>query len=246
MRIPRVYSPQPIEVNTSLLLDAQASHHILRVLRLKVGAKITLFNGEGGEYSACITSTQGKIASVNIDEYRNVDRETPLDLHLVQGICRGEKMDFAIQKSVELGVSRITPALTMYGNIKLTAERAQKRQHHWQQIANSACEQCGRTRTVAIDLPMPLSALFDRYSSKSENVLKLVLDPHGQSLNEIEDKKKGHIVFVIGPEGGLSEEELQFAKTHGFFAVRLGARILRSETAPLAALAAINLMWGDF
>ena len=153
MRITRIYQPEPLAIGQAFALNPNASSHIVRVLRLRPGALITLFNGEGGEYSAALTAIEKHQAIVKIKEFFAIERESPLKIHLGQGISRGEKMDFTLQKAVELGVTKITPLFTEHGNVKLTDDRLEKRLNHWRSIVISACEQCGRNRIPEILMP---------------------------------------------------------------------------------------------
>jgi len=246
MRVPRLYYPSTLSLGEPLTLNKDASHYICRVLRLKEGAQIVLFSGEGGEYSATIQDLQKTSTSVIINEFSNPQTDNQLPIHLIQGISRGERMQYVIQKAVELGASSLQPVFTEYCEVKLDKSRAEKRQEHWQSLANSACEQCGRTRLMHIHPPQKLNTWFSANSDHPAQHLRLTLDPYTQTqLSDIQTQPQT-VSLLIGPEGGLSNTEVQHAKDHGFIGLKLGPRILRTETATAAALSVVNLTWGDF
>lgn len=241
LSVPRIYLPVPLHSGAEVMLDARASQHVLRALRLKPGVPLILFNGEGGEYAATLHAASGAIAKALVGDFIARDAESPLTVNLAQAISRGERMDYAIQKAVELGVSHIQPLTTEFCVVKIQQERVDKRLAHWQGIIISACEQSGRTRVPAISAPAP----YARWLAECASNVKLVLDPYTtQGLSAL-PQPTGDITLLIGPEGGLSDAELAQAHHVGFISVRLGARMLRTETAPVAALAAIQTLWGD-
>jgi 16S rRNA (uracil1498-N3)-methyltransferase len=240
MRIPRIYTSQTIIPHTDVTLDAQAANHVSSVLRMQTGEHIFLFNGEDGFFESTITHVAKKQVTVHIRDHRASENESPLRVHIGQGLSRGERMDYAIQKSTEMGVFEITPLFTTRSEVKLDTERSTKRQQHWQQIAISACEQCGRDMIPTINTP---SALTD-FITHIKADLKLVL--HHESSSQLRDlPKPTSIALLIGPEGGLTEEEIAQAIQHGFIATKLGPRVLRTETAPVTALSVLNTLWGD-
>lgn len=246
MRISRLYTSQILQLNSELSLDAEASHYLLRVLRLPPGQALILFNGDGKEYDAELESTQQagnkqKIARVRINQAREVHSESPLHTVLGLGMSRGERMDYAIQKSTELGVQVIVPLLTEHCEVKLTPDRAAKRVVHWQQIAISACEQCGRVKPPLIAEPQNLSS----WLANPPPGLRLLLD-HRQEDALPEAPPQDGVVLLIGPEGGFSENEIKQARQAGFSAVALGPRVLRTETAPVVALSVLQYRWGDY
>ncbi|MEO5573369.1 MAG: 16S rRNA (uracil(1498)-N(3))-methyltransferase [Gammaproteobacteria bacterium] len=242
MSIPRIYLPVALQTTASVPLAKQAAQHITRVLRMKPGAALIVFNGQGGEYAATLESEQRGMATIKIGDSIARDAESKLSVQLAQGISRGERMDYAIQKAVELGVAQIVPLFTEFCVVNMKEERAEKRLAHWQGIAISACEQCGRTRVPEILAPRPLH----EWLAQTQANLKLVFDPYStQHLSQLEPPT-GDISMLIGPEGGLSDAETQAAIKSGFTAVQLGPRMLRTETAPVAALAAVQTLWGDF
>lgn len=242
MRISRIYCDQPIKKNQDLILNGDASHYVVNVLRLKKGAELTIFNGTGGEYSAELAVASKRKAVVRIKKFSRKDIESPIKIHLLQGISRGDKMDYTIQKAVELGVHKITPVFTEFCNVKLKPEKLSKKQQHWQQIVISACEQCGRNYIPEVVAPMNLLQALVSVKSGQKLILSL-LARAGLSVIE---QKKGNVTILIGPEGGFSNTEVQLAQTHKFTPILLGPRTLRTETAALAAISAVQTMWGDF
>jgi len=238
----RVYQSYPLQVNSTVQLDEQASHHLSRVLRMTVGDEIILFNGEGGEYSAVIREINKRNIQVEITAFSPREAESPINITLAQGLARGEKMDFIIQKAVELGVTRVVPLITERCNVKLAGDREEKRVQHWQSVAVSACEQSGRNVIPVVEAPVNLRDWLPH--AKADKCF--VLSPHvADKLPEEKLKLNANIVLLIGPEGGLSEAEIKAALAHGFLPLNLGPRILRTETAPLAAVAMLQTRYGD-
>jgi len=224
-------------------LQAEASHHAVRVLRLAVGDPVALFDGRGGEFEARITRIDRGEVSVKTGVHRPVERESGLDIRLVQGLSSGDRMDITLQKAVELGVTTIQPVSTERSIVKLKEERAQRRMEHWQSLVVSACEQCGRNRVPEVlpllDFPSWLAQLT------MADEMRLMLSPSA-SMHLKELPAPVRLMLLIGPEGGLSPVEMQLAQSRGFQPIRLGPRILRTETAALAALSAVQILWGDF
>jgi 16S rRNA (uracil1498-N3)-methyltransferase len=243
MHIPRIYYSGELILNIPIELDATASHHLVTVLRLQQGDTVCLFNGLGGEFIGKLGEFSKRRAQIILHEFVAVCNESPLAIHLLQGISRGEKMDFTLQKAVELGVSEITPVFTEYCNVHLAAERLEKRWQHWQTIVIQACEQSGRQKIPHISRPLTLSAGL----SLCQTELRLVLTPQAsQHLYQLPNNNKPQsIAILVGPEGGLSPAELQLAQHNSFQTLRLGPRILRTETAALVALSCIQAQWGD-
>lgn len=244
MTAPRIYSPSPLQSGATITLDQQAAQHVLRVLRLQPGNALVLFNGmpvnnRYGEHQATLLDAKG---AVRIGEFVPRATESPLTITLAQGISRGERMDYAVQKAAELGVTHIVPLLTGFCVVKVQEERKEKRRAHWQGIAVSACEQSGRVRVPDIAPPQTLGAWLPTVKA----AVKLVLDPLATLTLPQLPKPQGGITVLAGPEGGLSDTELAQAKQAGFTPVRLGPRILRTETVPAAALAALQTLWGDW
>jgi 16S rRNA (uracil1498-N3)-methyltransferase len=245
MRIPRLYLPAALSVGESVKLTETAFRHAVQALRLKPGARLTLFNGEGGEFSAKLENIEKRRASARIETFTEREVESRLHITLVQAISKGERMDYTLQKAVELGVNRIVPVLSEYSVVNLPDERLQKRREHWQAVVISACEQSGRNRIPAVAGSLALSNwLVDDCGGEC---LKLLLNPVAKrSLNSLSGSAPERVTLLIGPEGGLSPDEIALAERAGFTGVALGPRILRTETAGVAALAALQILWGDF
>ena len=242
MRIPRFYTEQSVVLRQTVLLEPAPSHHLLKVLRLQPGDPVVLFNGDGKEYQAVLESTQGKQACLAVGSVSEPLRESRLHISLGQGISRGERMDLVMQKAVELGVNEITPLWTRRSQVQLSGQRLDKRLSHWRGITQAACEQSGRVHIPACH---PARSLADWLGNTGGEGRGIVLDPEAvTTLHDIEPLTR--VQVLIGPEGGLEQEEVESAAAAGFQRVRLGPRILRTETATLAALAALQTLWGDF
>lgn len=239
MSLPRFYVDAELALGTVHLPEA-TSHYLSRVLRLAVGAQIQLFDGSGDEYLSEITAISKKVVSVELTEQVAGLPDSSLAIHLGQGLSRGERMDWAIQKATELGVTEITPLFTERCEVRLNDERAEKRLAHWRQIAISACEQCGRSTIPVIHPPQAIAEWMQTVQAD----LKLVLHPVAQPLTAHQPPKS--LAFLIGPEGGLTEAEVAQAAGAGFLPARLGPRVLRTETAPVVALSVAQQLWGDF
>lgn len=238
MRLSRFFIDAPLSLGQHDLPEAQA-HYIGRVLRHAVGDAVQLFDGSGQEYLGELIEVGKKSVRVELHESFAGLSESPLRIHLGQGLSRGERMDWAIQKATELGAGEITPIISARCEVRLKDERADKRMAHWRQVAISACEQCGRSVLPVIHAPLEL----DTWLQQIDADLKLVLHP-------IAEPWVGHtpprsLAFLIGPEGGLSDAEVDQAKGAGFHAARLGPRVLRTETAPVVALSVAQQLWGD-
>jgi len=226
-----------------LVLEGDRARYLGRVLRLAVGDDIAVFNGDGGEWSARIDAMTKSTVTLSVGEQAEPGTESALKIHLVQGISRGERMDFVVQKATELGVKRITPVLTEYGVVKLDAARAEKRRNHWQSVATSACEQSGRTRLPLVDSPV---ALRDWFGNKPTEVdAELILAPGATTSLAGIAAPQTKVCVLIGPEGGFSHTEYEDASVAGFTAVSLGPRVLRTETAAVATLSVMQSLWGD-
>ncbi|HNR92715.1 MAG TPA: 16S rRNA (uracil(1498)-N(3))-methyltransferase [Dokdonella sp.] len=243
MRIPRICVFDPLTTGMELALPEQAGEHLARVLRLERGHPLVLFNGDGREYRAEIAQLAKRAVTARVlGENAVVDRESPLALTLVQGIARGEKMDLILQKATELGVARIVPVITDRTEVKLDAERTGRRLAHWQAVIAGACEQCGRSILPMLDPPQRLVHWAGELGNAGG--LRLALDPDGEatprSLASFDAA-----MLVVGPEGGLSDNDMTVLDEAGFTGLRLGPRILRTETAGLAAIAALQALYGD-
>lgn len=242
MRTIRVFTEQPLSPGREVELEPGPARHLVRVLRQHRGQRLALFNGDGFEYFATITATgPGDRCSVAVEAQRGVQVESPLHITLVQAVVRGDRMDYSIQKACELGVSAIQPVFTERTEVRLEGKRAEKRRRHWQQVAVAACEQSGRVRVPAVEAPTALAALVWPAGRL------LHLDPLAErSLGRIEALGTDGVVLLIGPEGGLTEPETAWLERQGSSGVRLGPRILRTETAGPAAIAALQTAFGDW
>ncbi|MGR5364347.1 16S rRNA (uracil(1498)-N(3))-methyltransferase [Vibrio mediterranei] len=241
MRIPRIYHPEPIHALGALALSEDAAGHVGRVLRMKEGQEVLLFDGTGHEFPATITQIGKKNVDVDILEKMSASIESPLDLHLGQVISRGDKMEFTIQKSVELGVNTITPLISERCGVKLDAKRFEKKLQQWQKIAISACEQCGRNTIPEI---RPIMSL-EQWCAEPSEALKLNLHPRAKySVNTLPEPVT-KVRLLIGPEGGLSAQEIEMTEQYQFEETLLGPRVLRTETAALTAITALQVRFGD-
>jgi 16S rRNA (uracil1498-N3)-methyltransferase len=242
-RRPRFHVEAPLRAGGVVRLSEEAGHHAVRVLRLRGGDEIVLFDGTGGEFDAAVESVQKATVHAQVLRHVAVERESPLRVTLVQGISSGERMEFTIRKAVELGVDEIVPLLSASSVARPKGERAAARQAHWQKIAVSACEQCGRNRIAVVQ---PLSDSIASLQPKADAMRILLAPGAPQRLSEVAKGGSSRFVLAAGPEAGFDErEEAQFM-TAGFVAASLGPRVLRTETAALAALAALSALRGDF
>ncbi len=242
MRIPRIYTPQPLAEGTTLTISGQAAHHITHVLRLRVGAALIIF-GEGREYHAVLHDIRRSEVTIDVGTAASHMDESAIDISLLQGIARNDRMDVILQKSVELGVNSIQPLWMQRSQGHLKGERLEKRIQHWHGVIISACEQCGRTTLPVL---LPPDEYANHLNTQACDGMKLVLQPDsGMTLNDMQTPG-GKIHLLVGPEGGLDPDEQMLAASAGFTGIRLGQRILRTETAALAALAGMQTLWGDF
>ena len=239
MRLSRFFIDAPLSLGQHELPEAQA-HYIARVLRLGAGAAVQLFDGSGSEYRGTLLEAGKKRVTVELVEALPGLAESPLRIHLGQGLSRGERMDWAIQKATELGVSEITPLFSERCEVRLSEERGDKRLTHWRQVAISACEQCGRSVLPTIHPPQ----LLADWLAQTAADLRLVLHPVAEPLTS--HPRPASLAFLIGPEGGLTDAEVAQAQRAGYQAARLGPRVLRTETAPVVALSVAQQLWGDF
>lgn len=240
MRIPRIYTEQPLAPSTTVELEEGASHHLLKVLRMQVGRELILFNNTGAEFNATIAHASKKAATVAVIDEVDADRESPLKTELAIGLSRGERFDWVLQKATELGVTHIIPLFTERTEVRLSGDRLQKRCEQWQKIIIGACEQCQRNRLPILEQPQTLTDYLTNCSSECRLVLHHRTD---QNIHDM-DKPKS-LSLLVGPEGGLSDDEIAQAEQHGFKGLRLGPRVLRTETAPIVALAVAQSLWGD-
>lgn len=240
----RLFSPIPLRSNTELTLGDEQAHYVGRVSRLRPGDALTVFDGSGGEYSATVGKITKQELQLSIGEHFSRDAESPLKIRLVQGISRGDRMDTVVQKATELGVHRISPVITDHSVVKLPPDRAAKRHAHWQKIARSACEQCERNIIPTIDAPQSLVDWF-AVNAGSDKLL-IILRPDAEVAMTAIVPQGNEITILIGPEGGFSEAEYERAAAAGLRAAKLGPRIMRTETAALAALSIAQATWGDY
>ncbi|KAA2283669.1 16S rRNA (uracil(1498)-N(3))-methyltransferase [Arenimonas fontis] len=241
MRTVRCHVDLPLRPGQIVALPEPAAAHLVRVLRLGPGDALVLFNGDGHDYPAVLLETGKRGASAEVSGQVPVANESPLRITLAQGIARGDKMDWVLQKATELGVAAIVPVLTERTEVKLDGDRAGKRLAHWRGVLAAACEQCGRARLPTLSAPVPLA----QWAASAREPLKLVLEPEGGvALADL--PATDAVALAVGPEGGLSARDLEALRAAGFRSLRLGPRVLRTETAGLAAVAALQACWGDF
>ncbi len=240
MRVPRIYTSQPLRAHSVVELESGPSQHLARALRMQVGDALLLFNGEGGQFPATISSVDRKRVKVTTAEQEPLEVESPLRIRLGIGMSRGDRMDWVVQKATDLGVADISPLVTERTELRLKGERADKKLGHWQQVAISACEQCGRNRVPGIAAPQSL----EDWLLHCDAQLRLVL--HHRAAPIPSPAAPGSAALLVGPEGGLSDAEIALAERAGFTSLQLGPRVLRTETATLAILAALQTLWGDF
>lgn len=240
--IPRVYLDQVLTPGTTFELTGDRFHHLRNVLRLGVDDPLVLFNGQGGEFPAHITHMARRVLTIECGQQHEPARESGLRIVLGQGVARGDRMDYAIAKAVELGVTTIQPLITQRGKVRMDHERSDKKQAHWRRVAIAAAEQSGRTRLPAIPAPCTLAEWLPATTAAQ----RLVLDPQsGQTLGQHSAPCDDSLAMLVGPESGLSRDEIEHAKAAGFASLSLGPRVLRTETAGVAALAAMQTLWGD-
>jgi 16S rRNA (uracil1498-N3)-methyltransferase len=242
MRLTRVYIDAPLTAGQRVALAGSAATHITRVLRLRAGDALTLFNGQGGEYPARIAEARGGRLTVALGEAQPIERESALGLTLAQGVSRGERMDLVVQKATELGVGAIAPVFTERSVVRLSAPQAARKLEHWRAIAVAACEQSGRNRLPRLSAPVPLADFL----KAAEPGTRLLLSPGAPARIRDLPQPAAAVTVLIGPEGGLTEPERESAVAAGFTPVRLGPRVLRTETAALAALSVLQSAFGDF
>lgn len=243
MSPPRLYINQPLTDNASLLIEGSEARYMGRALRLRPGDPIVVFNGEGGQFPAVIEMIDKGNARLLLGSHDNVNVESPLAIHLLHGLCRGERMDLVVQKASELGVRSITPLVTERSVVRLDDRRATKRRDHWRGVAASACEQCGRNLLPEILQPVAMQHWLDGHAANE--ALRLNFVPGSTKSLKSHGPPGGPVTVLIGPEGGLSDMELELADAHGFQRIVLGPRVLRTETAAIAVISALQTLYGD-
>jgi 16S rRNA (uracil1498-N3)-methyltransferase len=241
VRLTRVYVEETLSAGKSCVIEGSAANHIMRVLRLRDGDALTLFDGRGGEYGARITGFRKDSVQTEVQEHRDVERESLLHLTLAQGISRGERMDWVMQKATELGVARIVPVITERTMVKLDERQSARKIEHWRAIVIAACEQSGRNRVPEVAAPRAFHELLRKGDADGQ---KLLLSPIGD-LSARDLALTGRALLLVGPEGGLSPDERDLAVGDGFRQVRMGPRVLRTETAAIAALTILQHDYGD-
>lgn len=242
MKPPRLYLPTPLAAGALVALDANAFNHAVRVLRLRVGDALTLFDGHGGEYAAELAAVERRAATARVLAAHAREAESPLRVVLAQGVSKGERMDYTLQKAVELGVAAVQPLLAERSVVQLDGERLARRVEHWQGVLVAACEQSGRNRVPPLAAPVRLG---DWLAAGGGEGLRLLLDPQAGTGLRALPAPGGAVTLLIGPEGGLGDGEIAAATAAGWRGVHLGPRVMRTETAGVAALAALQVLWGD-
>lgn len=240
MRIPRIYTPQPLHPDTAIELESEPSHHLIKVLRMETGRPLTLFNGNGHQYTATISAINKKTVHAVIEAQEFKPNLSPVDIELAIGLSKGDRFEWVLQKATELGVSKITPLVTNRSEVKLSGERLEKKMQSWRNVVINACEQCQRNVLPTLNDTQKISDFVENNTAH----LKFVLHHRSEKrLEELTPPK--HLSLLIGPEGGLDEEEINLATSNDFQPLKLGERVLRTETAPLAALSIMQYLWGD-
>jgi 16S rRNA (uracil1498-N3)-methyltransferase len=254
VRLTRVFVEDELQPGSSVELPRETGTHLAKVLRARSGDEIVLFNGDGREFTGTVEKVQGSRVSASIGAARSADRESPFQLTLVQCVPRGDRMDFIVQKATELGVVRIVPVLSQRSVVRLDENQSMSKQAHWRAVAVSACEQCGRNRLPSVDTPLPLlSYLGSLAQATADEVLRFVLEPEraqrtealADSMDTAFPSAASRAEIAIGPEGGFAPEELEAFDLSAFARVRLGPRVLRTETAAIAAIVLLQAQFGD-
>ncbi|MFC1602236.1 16S rRNA (uracil(1498)-N(3))-methyltransferase [Pseudomonadota bacterium] len=242
MRIPHIYTCQPLTSGKTITLEEGPSRHICQVLRLQPNNELSFFNGDGQQYNARLQCCSKQKVAAEIISVTENSAEPPIHFTLALGISKGERVDYALQKAVELGISCFTPLFTERTVVKLKGERLERRLNHWKKVAIAACEQSGRNTIPTIEAAQQ----FDEWIGHAQHGTRLILHPNAtQSLNMLPTPNDS-VLLLIGPEGGLSDREIATAEAADFAPIKLGPRVLRTETAPIAALSAMQMLWGDF
>lgn len=241
MRVSRIYLDTPLKVGDQVEIDAQAHHRLVNVLKYKPGTQLIVFNGRGGEFEATLQHINRTTSRIAVDKFIDCHRESNLKTNLIQGIARGDRMDFTLQKSVELGINLIQPIFTANSSVKANKRHLENKHRHWTRIITTACEQCGRTL-----IPRLLRAItLTDYLDSNANRFGIVLDPKSHFGLKTLSFNADEISILVGPEGGLSNQEMEKAQQNGFSRIGLGPRILRTETAAVTTLAIAQSLWGD-
>jgi 16S rRNA (uracil1498-N3)-methyltransferase len=242
MRLTRIYTAGPFTPGAHVTLSPAGAYHVARVLRLRVGAPLIIFDGTGGEFRAEVVTADGNDVTVQAGQHIHGTAESPLKITLTQGISRSERMDWALQKATELGVKTIAPVITARSVVRLDDKQSAKKQEHWRNIVIGACEQSGRNRIPDVLAPITLR---NHLAKSVKDGLRLVLSPNAPASLAGLTSMPTKVELLIGPEGGLDDDELTQAEAAGYLPVRLGPRVLRTETAAVTALSVLQAMWGD-
>lgn len=242
MRMTRIFTDQPLQTDAVVELGKDAARHLVTVLRFQAGQRLILFNGHGGEFEAEVAAASPKSVTVSVLAEYAVERESPLVTRLGIGISRGDRFDWVLQKATELGVSEVFPLYTERTEVKLKGDREEKKQRHWQQVIVSACEQSGRTRVPRLHAP----TLLIEWLPVSADIKLLLHHRSDRTLHSLQQMEPSSVALLIGPEGGLSEQEIEQGAAAGFQSLTLGPRVFRTETAPVVALGLLQGLWGDF
>jgi|TARA_B110000238_G_C16082392_1_gene420043 16S rRNA (uracil1498-N3)-methyltransferase len=244
LRIPRIHTQQELRASTSINLEAKAVKHIKDVLRMNIGNEVILFNGDGHDYTSTISELSKKSISVTIESKQTISNESPVTIHLLQPLCRAEKMDWCLQKATELGVNEITPFISARVNINIAANRVEKKMDHWRSVIESACEQSGRATVPNINPPTAFSVAIN---NSTKECIKLIASPSADKTTlSSADISTTSCLCAIGPEGGFNQDEILQAQYQDFISIKMGPRILRLETAVISALTLCQSRWGDF
>lgn len=245
-RLTRLYFSGELEPRAAYALEPRQAHHAARVLRLKAGDALVLFNGDGAEYPARVRRVSKREVMVEVQARVAAGRESPLEVVLGQALSGGERMDYTIQKAVELGAAAVQPLAATRSVVRLSGARADRRVAHWRAVAIAACEQCGRNRVPRVAAVAPLGEWLEQCAAGNDGARRLLLTPRGGARVRELERPSGGVVILAGPEGGFTRDEEAAARRCGFVPVSLGPRVLRTETAAVAALAAMQALWGDF
>ncbi|HEU4487202.1 MAG TPA: 16S rRNA (uracil(1498)-N(3))-methyltransferase [Povalibacter sp.] len=242
MRLNRIFCEGPLTNGATVTLPAAGAYHVARVLRMRVGAPLVVFDGNGSDYQAEIVEVDGDKVLVTLHSQAPGTGESPIRITLVQGVSRSERMDWTLQKATELGAAAVSPVLTARSVVRLDANQAAKKQAHWRGIVVGACEQCGRSKIPPVSLPV---SLRDYFANVRKDGMRLVLSPSAPASLAGIASLPSKVELLIGPEGGLDDDEIAAAQKVGFMPVRLGPRVLRTETAAVVALTVLQALWGD-
>jgi 16S rRNA (uracil1498-N3)-methyltransferase len=241
----RFYHSKPININETIVMDNFAAHHALKVMRLKINDQLILFNGDGSDFTGQVIRISKRQVEVSIKSKKNIKNESNLKVILLQALTSSEKMDLIIQKTTELGISEIQPIICERSIVKIKKEKIEKKLSHWLQVSIAACEQCGRAKIPTIHKPENIIKYLEKITD-SDKITKIILSPEAtKSLDNVTHNMKRNIIVLIGPEGDFTKQELDFSIQKGFSPIKIGPRILRTETAPMCILSILQYKYGD-